>query len=247
MNRLSLGDFFSALNALNYIRIAVIVLLIHVLGKVQGRPASSGHVVAWHTGLAIMTVLAVAGSANTGALAVLCALSVILWRFFRRDESWLSAQILLVALAVNTFVAPLLFHLFSEQILRLDTVVAYGFSWLFDPGAVMEGTRLRRGSGFSIMLVGACSSFNALSMATLAYLGYVIHRRGLPRRPDYFWLLAMMLAMVLCNVLRLMAMSAGSAAYGFWHGSHAGVFVISLCTHLCIIGMCLLGEKTCRG
>lgn len=246
LNQFVWAEINLALQQINLIRVLAILLLASLLLDLRLRPVSIFAYRCMLTGTLLTSLLvAFLGS----ELFILTALTLIMLAVWRLAENRSAAKPLLLlagALLVNLILAPIFFHFFSEQILKLDAWLVFTFSHWIDPGTVLNGTSVLRTSGFGVILVGACSAFNALSMAMLTYLTWVVFRRGMPTRPDVLWLLLMTLAIVLWNVFRISQIGGSPEGYAFWHGSTEGALWISASFHGLLFILALLGERLCR-
>ncbi|MEY4766070.1 MAG: hypothetical protein RI907_2743 [Pseudomonadota bacterium] len=153
--------------------------------------------------------------------------------------------LLAAALAFNMLIAPQIFRALGEHILRWDALVVYGVAKSFDPGLLLNGTALRRESGFGVVMVGACSSFNALSLASLAYVAYVVFRGRTLNRRDWAWLVVMSLLMVGFNAVRISLCAISREAYTFWHIDPIGLGILTLAMHVVLAAGCWVGDRLC--
>lgn len=237
----ALIDVLASINLFRFLAMCLLVRLLLDLPVVKREFSVVTTVIV----LLLLLPVAALGAKAFILAALLMVLAGLWFSGLPRDQA-APAAIMALALLMHLVAAPLFYYMFSEQILQLDSWLVFAFSRLLDPDALMQGTLIRRGSGFSVILVGACSAFNALSMALLVYVSWVVFRRGLPNRHDVLWLIPMTLAMVLWNVFRITLMSESQASYAFWHETPVAQQLILFGMHCVLFGMAWLGERLCR-
>lgn len=240
----SLTAFWLALSHVNVIQLGAVCLLAHLC--LQLEPDGPQRDVRWRHGLYMLLTLVMALLSATLMVLGLLVCWFVEWSQHRFQAPLRGRTALLAgALAVNMLIAPFIFQAFGEAILRWDALIVFKTSAWLDPSAVLLETAVRRGK-FGVVLVGACSSFNALSLASLAYVAYVIWRQRTPNRLDFAWLLVMSALMIGFNVARIVVSGASREAYDFWHDSPWGVALITLALHVLLLGASAIGERLCR-
>lgn len=246
MGTLNWTEVLLELQKLNLIRFLALLLLLKLVNNLSLRDMQAVHACVIS---AVMLTLSLIVAFLGAKLYILTCLGFVLlgvWYFAKiRADAW-PTLIVGGALLVNLVLAPVVFNLLSEQILQLDAWLVYGFAHWLDPDTVLRGTSIQRSSGFSVVLVGACSAFNALSLAMLSYVTWVVFLRGVPNRRDLLWLLPMTAAIVAWNVFRISLMGESREGYAYWHESSTGALWISAGQHAVLVSSAWLGERLCR-
>jgi exosortase/archaeosortase family protein len=133
------------------------------------------------------------------------------------DRNVRAAGVVLLALAVQLVWAPIVFQLFTPELLRADAaLVGELLAWL-RPDVAWRGTNFTSPDGHTVTLVGACSSFNNVSSALLACVAVAMLTRTEWRRRDLATIAVASVVMILANSLRLCLVTGSAAEHLYWH------------------------------
>ena len=100
-------------------------------------------------------------------------------------------------------------------------------AWLL-PDIVWRGTTFIAPDGHTLVLVGACSSFNNVSSAVLACVAVTMLARPEWRRRDLATVAIASVVMILVNSLRICLLTRSDASHLYWHnGMGEQILVIS--------------------
>jgi exosortase/archaeosortase family protein len=102
------------------------------------------------------------------------------------------------------------------------------------PDIIRSGTIFRTPDGHSIVLIGACSSFNNVSTAVLACATIAMLTRTEWVRRDIATVAIASVVMILANAARLCLVGWSGAAYLFWHDG-AGAQILGFAQTLVIL------------
>ena len=143
--------------------------------------------------------------------------AIFLLAFHRGDAAFRSAGIVLMAVSVNNVWAPIAFRYLSPYILWADTAIVKAILGIVQSDVRVVDTTFYAGNDHAVSLVGACSSFNNVSIAMLAYVSVASLVRTRCVRSDLIWPVALSALMILFNAARLGALASNYEAYLFWH------------------------------
>lgn len=163
-----------------------------------------------------------------------------LWMLYRdrTDHSIMMAGAMLIAISVHIFWARLFFVFFIPELLSLDAAAVGLVAPLFQPGVQMSGTAFSGLGDHGVTLIGACSTFNNISLAALAGFAAILFGRGSVTLRDWPWFAALTVAMIVINVTRLSLMTSDHDSYVYWH-DETGAQIIHLVQTVTIIGICI--------
>jgi hypothetical protein len=149
-----------------------------------------------------------------------------LFRIGDRTRELFAAAIVMSAVVTHVLFAPLIFRSFQPLFLWMDAQLVGHVLQFFDPDFSWTGTqfsRIQASGNFGIVIAGACSSFNAVSVAVLAHLAWAMALRKSVSRWDGVALLGTLAFATALNVARLVLTAQGPEGYAFWHGSGGGL------------------------
>jgi exosortase/archaeosortase family protein len=162
------------------------------------------------------------------------------------DRNVKAAGIVLLAVAVQLVWAPIVFQLFTPELLHADaTLIGEMLAWL-RPDVVWRGTNFTSPDGNTVTLVGACSSFNNVSSAALACVAVAMLMRPEWRRRDLATLAIASVVMVLANSLRLCLITGSAAAHLYWHNG-VGEQILTISQTLIILLIAWWGAAARKG
>lgn len=151
----------------------------------------------------------------TGLLVTVTAGYILL--LHESDRNLKAAGIVLLAVAVQLVWAPILFQLFTPELLNADAaLVGELLAWLL-PDVIWRGTTFIASDGHTIVLIGACSSFNNVSSAALACVTVAMLTRTEWRRRDLATIAIASVVMILANSLRICLLARGDESHLYWH------------------------------
>jgi len=149
----------------------------------------------------------------------------------------------LFALSAHLIWAPLLFRIFTPEILIADSAAVQMMLGLLRPDISVIGTTFSAGNGHTVTLVGACSSFQNISIASLAAVSVTMLVRPYWVRRDFLWLLAICVTMVAINVVRIGVLAWSFENYLYWHNG-VGSQLLALFQTIIVAGMSYLGARS---
>ena len=160
---------------------------------------------------------------DVGMVMVLIAIAYLSGFFLLPNAKFIG--LVYGALAINGFIAPLLFHLFKDVILIGEVLIAAAFNNLIGLEVTANGTRLSSESGMRLEMIGACSVYANLSFALLGFASVKAFFKQRIVRSDVAVLFGLALGLIALNTIRLGLMAENSGAYEFWHhGDGASYF-----------------------
>ncbi|MDF1855064.1 archaeosortase/exosortase family protein [Pseudooceanicola sp.] len=238
-------DWIYELARSNLFGLAAFLTVFHLLTDTSDRrqATSADYFLFAITGLALW----IGGFGGSGHDVPLVLLPVALFYFSRFGHGADDRFIGLVALAlsINGFFAPMLFHLFKDLFLIGEAQFAAALNRLIGLDVIAEGTRLTAVDGVRLQLIGACSVFSNLSFAFLGYSCFKAFFRSPMNWRDLGPILILMLALIFANAIRLGLMVPNWAAYEFWHhGSGSLIFAV---VQFLLIGLVCLYAVILRG
>jgi exosortase/archaeosortase family protein len=144
------------------------------------------------------------------------------------DRNTKAAGAVLLALAVNLVWAPIVFQLFTPELLGADAAIVGVILAELRPDIVWSGTSFLGPDGHAISLIAGCSSFNNVSLAVLACAAIVMLRRTEWVRRDVAAVIIASVAMILVNATRICLLGWSAAFHQYWHdGAGAQILGIS--------------------
>lgn len=144
------------------------------------------------------------------------------------DRNIRAAGAVLLALSINLVWAPILFQLFTPELLQADAAIVGAILTALRPDIVWSGNSFLGPDGHAISLIAGCSSFNNVSAAVLACATIAMLTRTEWVRRDLATVAVACVAMILINALRLCLLGWSSALHHYWHdGTGAHILGIS--------------------
>lgn len=196
---------------------AICVILWHLWRMPPDRVATERDIAV--AGMVLLLVLASSLLAYRGFVGLVATLaSVWLFRGARGSVHLRAAATVLLALAVHVVWGPILFRYFMPVILWADAGVAQAIIAIAGPAIENGAGHTFAGAGTHVVaLVGACSSFNNVSLAVLGFVSVVMMQRSSWVRADLGWVLVLSMIMIALNGLRILLLARSSQSYQFWH------------------------------
>ncbi len=174
-----------------------------------------------------------------GVLTTLAALYIL--RLHSTDTSLKTVGTVLLALSVHLIWAPLIYRIFTPELLMADALAVNSVLSAIRPDISLIGTTFTS-SGHTVTLVGACSSFQNVSIALLASVTFTMYIRPYWVRSDVYWILAICAAMIAINVVRLGVLAWNRDSYLFWHNG-VGMQILALVQTFIVCSISYLGAQ----
>ena len=213
----SLKTFTESLASQNYLFWLAVYAVFFRLLRSDGETAASrlDFVAALAICLAILCTSFLPYRFATGLLATVTAGYILL--LHEGDRNLKAAGTVLLAVAVQLVWAPIVFQLFTPELLYADAaLVGEILAWLL-PDIVWRGTTFIAPDGHTLVLVGACSSFNNVSSAVLACVAVTMLTRPEWRRRDLATIAIASVVMIVVNSLRICLLARSGASHLYWH------------------------------
>jgi hypothetical protein len=196
-------------------------------------------------GLAVCTLLSsfLPYRFGIGLLATLVALYLL--RFDRGDRNLKAAGYMLLAVSMQLVWGPIVFQLFTPQLLSADAALVGTMLREFRPDIVWSGTNFFAPDGHAVSLIAACSSFNNVSSAVLACAAVAMLRRNRWVRRDVTTAITASAAMILVNAVRICLFAWSENYRLFWHDG-AGAQMLGIAETLVVLAIAWLGSAPPR-
>jgi exosortase/archaeosortase family protein len=178
-----------------------------------------------------------------GLLATLVA--VYLLRFDRGDRNLKAAGSVLLAVSMQLVWGPIVFQLFTPELLKADAALVGTMLREFRPDIVWSGTNFFAPDGHAVSLIAACSSFNNVSSAVLACVAVAMLRRNEWVRRDIATVIIASAAMILINVVRICLFAWSEDYRLFWHDG-AGAQILAIAQTLLVLAIAWQGAAPTR-
>lgn len=178
-----------------------------------------------------------------GLLATLVA--GYLLRFHRGDRNLKATGGVLVAVSTQLVWAPIVFQLFTPQLLKVDAALVGTALGQIRPDIVWSGTNFFAPDGHAISLAAACSSFNNVSSAVLACVAVAMLRRNEWVRRDIATIIIASVAMIVVNVARICLFACSEDYRLFWHDG-AGAQLLGISQTLVVLAIAWWGAAPRR-
>jgi hypothetical protein len=143
------------------------------------------------------------------------------------DRNVRAAGVVLLALSTQLVWAPILFQLFTPELLRVDAALVGEILKPLRPDIIWRGASFVAPDGHAITLIGGCSSFNNVSTAVLACVAITMLRRTEWLRRDIATLAIACVMMILVNAARLCLLAWSIEFHAFWHDG-AGAQILGI-------------------
>jgi exosortase/archaeosortase family protein len=143
------------------------------------------------------------------------------------DRNVRAAGVVLLALSTQLVWGPILFQLFTPELLRADAALVGEILKSLRPDIIWRGTTFVAPDGHAVTLIGGCSSFNNVSTAVLACVAITMLRRTEWLRRDIATLAIACVMMILVNAARLCLLAWSIEFHAFWHDG-AGAQILGI-------------------
>jgi exosortase/archaeosortase family protein len=139
------------------------------------------------------------------------------WRGRRDIPALASLGQLWIAISAHAAWGPFVFRIISEPILRLETLTIAALGRAAGLGLVVRDAELAAPSGWSVYILGPCSSFHNLSLAVLVWLSLLKLGRDPIKSSAWAALFLGAVLIIILNILRILLMMGSEADYYYWH------------------------------
>jgi hypothetical protein len=143
------------------------------------------------------------------------------------DRNLKAAGTVLLALSAHLVWGPILFQLFTPELLYADAGIVGAILAPLRPDIVWIGTSFLGPEGHALSLIGGCSSFNNVSTALLACATMVMLTRTTWVRRDIATVAIACVAMVLINAARICLLAWSGPFHLYWHDG-AGAHILAI-------------------
>lgn len=150
------------------------------------------------------------------------------------DRNVKAAGGVLLALSTQLVWGPILFQLFTPELLRADAALVGEILTSLRPDIIWRDTSFVAPDGHAIALIGGCSSFNNVSTAVLACATIAMLTRTEWVRRDVATVAIACVVMILINALRLCLLAWSGASHLFWHDG-AGAQILGIGQTLAVL------------
>jgi exosortase/archaeosortase family protein len=178
-----------------------------------------------------------------GLLATLVA--VYLLRVDHGDRNLKAAGDVLLAVSMQLVWGPIVFQLFTPELLKADAALVGTMLGELRPDIVWSGTSFFAPDGHAVSLIAACSSFNNVSSAVLACVVVAMLRRNQWVRRDIATVIIASAAMILVNVVRICLFAWSEDYRLFWHDG-AGAQILAIAQTLVVLAIAWWGAAPSR-
>jgi len=148
------------------------------------------------------------------------------WRARGEIPALASLGQLWIAISTHAAWGPFVFRTISAPILRLETLMIAVLGHVAGLGLVVQGAQLAAPSGWSVYILGPCSSFHNLSLAVLVWLSLLKLAGGPIKASGWAALVVGAALVIVLNMVRILLMTLSEAHYEYWHdGSGRNIFI----------------------
>jgi exosortase/archaeosortase family protein len=150
------------------------------------------------------------------------------------DRNLKAAGAILLALSIHLVWGPILFQLFTPELLRADAAIVGEILTSLRPDIVWSANSFHAPGGHSVSLIGGCSSFNNVSVAVLACATVAMLVRNEWVRRDLATVAIACVLMILVNAVRICLLAWSAESHLFWHDG-AGVQILGIAQTIVIL------------
>ena len=178
-----------------------------------------------------------------GLLATLVALYLL--TFDHGDRNLKAAGAVLLAVSTQLVWGPIVFQLFTPELLKADAALVGTALMALRPDVVWSGTTFFAPDDHAVWLIAGCSSFNNVSSAVLACVAVTMLRRNEWVRRDIKIIVIASAVMILINVLRICLFVWSKEYRAFWHDG-AGAQILAIAQTLVVLAIAWWGAAPSR-
>lgn len=221
----SLPDFGTSFVSLNYILLFAWYVAIRKILQNEASHDATHTDILLASGLLILNIIfiSVNNKFSTGLLVFI--LGSYIFKKYKSERHLHIASIALLAISGNIFFSPLFYQLALPELIHADAFLLGNLLKIIRPDISWSGAGFQAPDGRTVSLVGACSSFQNISLAALACVAVIIHKRNFLVMKDFFTIVIVALLMILLNDIRLILCVWSKESYAYWHdGNGAGIY-----------------------
>lgn len=159
------------------------------------------------------------------------------------DRNLKAAGAVLLALSIHLVWAPIVFQLFTPELLRADAGIVGAMLRYLRPDIVWSDNSFHAPGGHSVSLIGGCSSFNNVSVAVLACATTTMLARTQWVRRDIATVAIACVVMILVNAVRICLLAWSSESHSFWHDG-AGAQILGMAQTIVILLIAWWGVRS---
>ena len=178
-----------------------------------------------------------------GLLATLVALYLL--TFDHGDRNLKAAGAVLLAVSTQLVWGPIVFQLFTPELLKADAALVGTALMALRPDVVWSGTTFFAPDDHAVWLIAGCSSFNNVSSAVLACVAVTMLRRNEWVRRDIKIIVIASAVMILINVLRICLFVWSKEYRAFWHDGE-GAQILAIAQTLVVLAIAWWGAAPPR-
>jgi hypothetical protein len=178
-----------------------------------------------------------------GFLATLVAIHLL--TFDHGDRNLKAAGAVLLAVSTQLVWGPIVFQLFTPELLKADAELVGTALAALRPDIVWSSTTFFAPDGHAVSLIAGCSSFNNVSSAVLACVAIAMLRRNEWVRSDIATIIIASVAMILVNSARICLFVWSKDYHLFWHDG-AGAQILAIAQTLVVLAIAWLGAGRSR-
>jgi hypothetical protein len=231
----SVPDFKISLSALNFIILFAWFVSVKKLLRDKASPdASTTDVIFGLSLLLIYAVFTIIWSKFFIGFTIF-VLACYIFRKTKPGEHSRAASIVLFAISGNTFFSPIFYQLTLPELIHADAFLLGNLLKIIRPDILWSGAVFKSADGMGIALVGACSSFQNISLAFVAYIAIAIYTRNFLVRKDIVFILIIGLLMIALNDIRLILTTWNKAYYLYWHDGNGAVIYQNIANLVIVI------------
>lgn len=220
----SLGSFLFAVLNQNLIYVFGYAVIVKSVLASPDAPLGADVKIAALCGVPLILVIGLTGVSDFDGLAAML-FGVLL--VATKEPALRAAGIVFLALSANLFWGPVAFALFKDLIITVDATLAELALRVSGHEVQRTDYTLSAQDGHRVRIVGACSSFNNITLAVLAAVTALVAVNGRLSLKDIRPIVIVSLVVLAFNTIRLAVFASSYDSYLYWHNGE-GAQVITL-------------------
>lgn len=216
-----MAQFRARLTGLNVFELGAAAVCIWRVLEFKSNRLAKGRDVGISLLMLVVLILAGIFPSLTGYAMFMFLLALYFINLQFPDRNLYAAAIVLLSLATHFLFAPFIFNLFIQTIVKMDVFLVGSVLHFVDPSIAVTGTSfasVQRPDQFSVILVGACSSFANISAAVLVHVAWAMAMRDHLTKMDAVAMGGTVIVATALNVTRIVLSTLSPDGFGFWHG-----------------------------